>query len=275
MEPKPQPNVNSTIDLKPVKKSNWKTPASRELYKETLASVRKEFPLAKVKAVNKADNGIPATIVRDDNNDILKFVMNTDDLYGNPVRFQDVPTWFPNSNVPGNWYAVAESETKLGKLIESITGCGRASMDAMGISNCCQHSYKHSNHERPIYESGCGVREVEPIDDNKGEIEAQYVHDVLNPIWAGLGIRLIDFVPCRLDCDDARERAIEHGKQLREIIGDEKADKLFDFLRQPAKWDAYNGLVHITNREMIGSYETDSYFDKRVVVWKGEHQPKR
>jgi len=238
-------------------KSAWKSEYLKEYWDKKIDEITKDFYYAQLKSVASGFRDCATIHIDGKSLNELKFIAENN-LVLYPIRKIKPFIGFahvhqePKEGEPSILYCVvSRSIEKAKKFAELENSYLRNHVEIgklLGYPECCSKFFQETFHKNYDY--------IPEIYKNSKDFYPEL--NILIRYW---GIRLIPFFPCRFDCENALDFAIEFKKFMKK----ENYENLIKILGIKTIWDSYKGLVQVENNIFIGV--TDSYYlDKRVVV---------
>lgn len=254
------------LEVSAFTKHNWKTAEARDRWKPSLDACKRALPLVEMIAVTKDDT--PRRVAQ------IERARLRDDRYVNIISEYGLRV------VTDHDHAIVCADVADGEDAKEAHAeqDWRAYGELLGIPPCCIDEHlKRDGVGAPIYEMACRSDNAVALDDDNQEILLEDPDPMVNILWQAplkYGYAFFTHVPCSFDCEQSSEIAKAHGGIFRELdLGDE-AEDLWEFLSTPTTWSGLNGMSNIRNGYLIGSTNTPSYWDEKIVIWGEEHASK-
>ena len=289
-----KPDVS--IDMTPVRKSNWKTGGARDYWDPKIRKFRFNIPIEYLAEV-LADSDHPqdVAVIRIGENRLMELAgaLGDKDLSFNQISNEDssktsIFTQYPNPVDVGGMnkqnIAIGINGTVIDEFIEAITTdpqteeAYRTAAEYIGMPDCCTDFHVDNAlalRGDPVYDIACNTPSAEIHEDDRENVLIRHPDPFLNIFWRYNGWRLIHHLPCSFECEESGEIARRNYDAISDVCGHKhEAEHLLAWLDQPMEWTGYHSLVNMRNAYGIGSYTTDNYWSKKNIVWKKPHQDK-
>lgn len=281
------------VKLDPFAQHNWKSLESRGEWKDTLARASEGMSMAEWRSVESDKTERSAAIIHVNNYNREEWLrrLSEHDLVYRDIRYSEPYEGFSHKFFPTtvddpnrNTYAViAANEDIADKVEEAELEFGpeekhRTVAKFLGFPDCCVDHFIEAWHNRelidPMYETTCNTPEAVAKD---GDREDLWIDESIPPwanvLWRYFGWAFITHIPCSWSC----EKSVEIGKVRGEIMAEngykDEANALWKWLGLPHVWTGKNSIANIRNRHVTGQSGTSSYWSRKRIVWKTEHEP--
>lgn len=291
---KPQYDEDSPsydIDIEPFTKTNWKTAAARDLWKEVLDRAAQAKHYAEWRSVASPKTDRKAAVIHIDNYNREKWLerLSELDLVFREIRYSEPYGGFSHKFYPTDksdpnritYSVIAQNNDIADKFKEAELEMGGKERHEivgkfLGFPECCRNFFNSEwideGHTDPMYEISCNTDSAQVVDDDPEDILVQEPHPYTNIMWRYFGWSFITHMPCSWDCEHSKEIGKARHEIMKEGGYEEASDKMKEWLADPFVWTGYHRLAHIRNQYLIGTSTTSNYWSKKRVVWKRVHK---
>lgn len=280
------------IRLEPFEKKNWKSPSSREGWRDVLQRAARGKSEAEWRSVLDGRTERRAAIIHVNNYNREAWLrrVSEHDLVYRDIRFtrphQGFAHGFTDTDVDDLeriTYAVVaqdvdvadefvEAETELGSLEKhDVVG------ELLGFPECCRDFFADvwasQGQIDPMYEVACNSGNAEAIDGDREDVLIRDPDPWNNVLYRYFGWAFITHIPCSWDCEASMEIARSRGELMADNGYKDAANALWEWLSEPMVWTGYHGICHLVNQHFLGSSSTSDYWSKKRIVWGEENAP--
>jgi hypothetical protein len=280
------------VKLDPFAQHNWKTLESRDKWKDTLqrASAGKSFAEWKSVESDKTDRKAAIIHINNYNREEWLRRLSERDLVYRDIRYSEPYEGFSHKFFPTsiddperNTYAViAQNEDIADKIEEAELEFDEAEKHRtvggfLGFPDCCIEHFLKTWHGKemidPMYETSCNTPEAVAKDDDPEDVWIEGdIEPWANVLWRYFGWSFITHIPCSWSCEESLDIGRKRGEIMAENGFKDEANALWEWLGSPHVWTGKNSIAHIRNRYVTGQSGTSSYWSKKRIVWKREHE---
>lgn len=281
------------VKLEPFAQHNWKSLESRDEWRPLLKKAAEGKREAEWRSVRSGKTERSAAIINVTNYNREKWLrrLSENDLVYRDIRYSEPYDGFSHKFFPTSiddperhtYAVIAQNEDIADKMEEAELEYGpvekhRTVGEFLGFPDCCVDHFIEAWHDNdmidPMYETTCNTPEATAKDGDREDLWLdESVPPWANVLWRYFGWAFVTHIPCSWSC----EQSVEIGESRGEIMAEngyrDEANALWKWLDSPHVWTGKNSIANIRNRHVTGQSGTSSYWSKKRIVWKAEHEP--
>lgn len=270
---------------------NWKTPRSRDAWREYISGMGQAKSAAEWMSVMDDETERKAAIIHINNYNREEWLkrVGEHDLHFRPIRYSEPYNGFAHKFSPTTendpnritYSVIAEDADVADKMEEAemeMVGVDRHNVvgELLGFPECCREFFMEDWATRgirdPMYEISCNTPSASCIDGNRNHIHVEDPNPGVNNMWRYFGISFITHMPCSWECEESIELARNRYRIMSENGYTEEAQYIHEWLDQPFTWSAYHGQANIQNMHVTAKVNSSCYLDEKRVVWKEDFE---
>lgn len=293
----------TTMEIEPYIGENWYSAEPREQWAELKRRMRYLKGEAEWRSVIDDDTDRKAAIIYLNHSNMERWVdrAGEHELRFEPIRYTEPYEGFSHTHYPTDpddperivYAAIGENQDVVDKMKEAEKNMESADKhevvgELLGFPSCCRDFFNDvwlgegglngvdmsEGRRDPIYEITCNTPSAERRYYNEDE-ETIVIKDGSpwnNIMWRYFGIGFLTHMPCSWECEKAEEVAIERAWIMNELDR-EAGQAMKEWLDMNQKFTSHNGIATVTNGLMKGQTQTDTYFNKKRILWNEEPDP--
>lgn len=282
------------LQLSPFLKTNFKTAESRDKWNDILSTVHELSSEMEYWSLlsDATDRKIKIIHYSHDNREQWLNRVSEDGLHFKHIHSVERYEGYNNTHVhttkhdPNrmSYSAIGTSQDVVEKAHEAETELTgeerhRTMGKLLGFPDCCVEYFIDSwvNFDGPhdkvdnIFSIAQNTDNSTVLDDKGNTIRIDDPEPYTNILWKPFGWKFITHTPCSYDCQHTVDVAKKRGRIAAEHGYRDEINALYNWLDKPMEWSGFKALTRLANADMLGSYQCTPYWDKKTVIWKGEH----
>lgn len=274
------------LDITPFTRIVWKNRKIKELWEPRLSRISRLQNLAEYETVKLGyRKGATIHLTFDNAFDLFSKVTE-DNLYFLPIAKSGYYSGFSHCHrpvKPGDPYFIygvlARDREVARRFKEASSSPDRVHLDvgkALGYPSCCTEAFNkrwRAGKIDPMWEAALETIDRESVVSEPMEDEGTK-HTVVckpspeaNQMLRYFGARITTHLPCSFNCNKTLEVA-EDWKETMKEIDPIAYEWLVKLLKKPLVWDAYYGILQVSNELLVGVTTTGFTQDRFIIKTK-------